>query len=65
MAEADLLRVTAVLPQASTAPSPRGTKRSRSPDQQDESWAGGDDDGTSDFIQEALAIPTRLYIPNT
>jgi hypothetical protein len=49
MAKADLLCATAVLPQASTAPSPRGIKRSRSPDQQEESWVGGDDDGTCDI----------------
>ena len=51
MAKADLLRVTAVLPHASTAPSPRGIKRSRSPDQQEESWVGGDDDGTCDLTK--------------
>jgi hypothetical protein len=49
MAEADLFCFIAVLPQASTVPSPRGIKRSRSPDQQDEGWVGADDDGTCDF----------------
>jgi hypothetical protein len=54
MVQADLLCVTAVLPQASTATSPRGIKRSRSPDQQEESWAGGDDDGMCDFTETPL-----------
>jgi Domain of unknown function (DUF4408) len=43
--------VAAVLAQASTAASPRGVKRSRSPDQLEESWVGADDDGTYDFCE--------------
>lgn len=45
MAKADRLCVTAVLPQPSIATSPRGIKRSRSPDHPDESFVGGEDDG--------------------
>ena len=45
MAKADCLGDTAVLPQSTTATSPRGVKRSRSPDQPAEYLVGADDDG--------------------
>src|SRR2546423_11758003 len=57
MVQADLLSVTAVLPQASTATSPRGIKRSHSPDQQEESWAGADDDGMCELHRDPLTVP--------
>lgn len=45
MSEADRIRVTAVLPRPSVEASPRGIKRSRSPDQYGDLLQGGDDDG--------------------
>jgi hypothetical protein len=51
----DHIHVAVVLSQAPTAPSPRGVKRSRSPDQLEESWAGADDDGMSDFPRHVFA----------
>ena len=44
MFEADQICVTAVLPQPSVEPSPRGIKRSRSPDRYGDLVHGGDDD---------------------
>jgi hypothetical protein len=59
LTKADHIYVAAVLAQAPTAPSPRGVKRSRSPDQLEESWVGADDDGTYDFLRDGFTVSTR------
>ena len=57
--EADHIYVAAALAQAPTAPSPRGVKRSRSPDQLEESWVGADDDGTYGLLRDGFTVSTR------
>ena len=73
MAKVDRLCVTAVLPPSSIAPSPRGIKRSRSPDQYGELAGEEDVDGTwslsggSDwgFLSDPAANVTSLFPQHT